>query len=666
MRTSLPRRRAPFHPILSALLGLVSALAFSQPAAAEAAAPLRLAPGLSAHAVLKADAPLIVRGDAGAGALVTVRLDARPPQRARADASGHFAVTLPPSPAGGPHQLTVSAGGAETTLDDIHFGEVWLCSGQSNMEFPLARALNPDTELASFAGLPIRLLHIPQTHSVTAAKTLPDGVQWRPADASTLPGFSAVCALFGRERAQASGGPVGLIGASWGGSQIEAWLSPAALAAFPAYADDLRLLVLYGADPAAAAARFGASWTADWLAKSGGDAIWDQPAADGFRPVPMPWRDWQTYDDDRLQGHLGMVWFRTAVTLDPESAATPATLALGGVDELDAVFVNGRFIGSTFGWGTPRVYALPPGTLRAGANDILVNVYNGWGPGGMTGPEAAMQLRLGDARAPLPGASWQYRPEPAAFGAPVRAPWETISGLTGLHQAMIAPLSGTPLSGAVFYQGESNTGRAGAYAPLLTALITDWRRHFGAELPVVVVQLTAFGALAADAGPSGWAALREAQRRVAVADRRVGLAVTLDAGDPSDIHPANKQIVAGRVATVAAALLDAKGPPANIDGGAAQAAQWQDGAVRVTFAPGATPRLHSHHRPVGFQICDAAGACTFADAARAADGAILVTAAPTTARVHYCWADVPFCNMLQPNGAPVSPFSLAVEPSPAR
>ena len=244
---------------------------------------------------------------------------------------------------------------------------------------------------------------------------------------------------------------------------------------------------------------------------------------------------------------------------------------------------------------------------------------------------------------------------------PPRAPWESISGLGGLHNAMIAPLGKLPMAGALWYQGESNAGDATGYERLLEALIAGWRSRFGAALGFIVVQLPNFGTPPIQPGESGWARIRDAQRRAAVADPATGLVVIIDAGDDRDLHPPNKLLVGQRAANVAGALV--YGSSAIVDGIGPVRAWMQGARTLVEFVPPEeTLVVAGDSTPVAFELCgDDASSCVYADAERV-DNRILLTAPdmPDPRRVRYCWADAPICNLYGSSGLPVGTFEIPI------
>ncbi len=203
-----------------------------------------------------------------------------------------------------------------------------------------------------------------------------------------------------------------------------------------------------------------------------------------WHDVPLPMRDWKTWGVPELKNHDGMVWFRRSFNLSAAQAAGTAALSLGAIDEVDETWVNGRAVGNSFGWGTERTYHLPAGVLHAGENLIVVNVLSTWDAAGMYGPPEHMALRCADGSSVALGGQWRYQFVADSMGYPPRSPWESIGGLSSLHNAMIAPLEPYGLRGVLWYQGESNVGNAAQYQQLLAGLMDDWRRKFSSALAV--------------------------------------------------------------------------------------------------------------------------------------------------------------------------------------
>lgn len=618
------------------------------------------------HAVLQRDVPIRLWGRAHPGDEVSVALAGRK-ARTRADAEGRWELRLAPLKAGGPHVLTARSGGVVQTLDDVLVGDVWLCSGQSNMELQVWRSLDARAEIANAAGDTIRLLTVPQEGSATPLDTFPAPAQWKTVTPDTLRDFSAACFYFARELQKTVDVPMGLINAAWGGSRIQAWTSGEALRTTGDYGDELDVLDLYGRDPVAAVGRWGELWQAWWSGRAdgAGDGMpWSPDApGKGWRAAPKALGPWERWGVPELASFDGMVWYRTTVTLTAAQAATGAALALGPADEIDMTWVNGRAVGSTYGAGAGRDYPLPPGLLREGRNTVVVNVLDTYRDGGLAGPASLHALRFADGSSvPLDG-GWTYRVVPPAYGSPPRAPWQTAAGLSTLYNGMIAPLGHYGLRGVLWYQGESNTFEADRYAALLRTLRRDWRARFGDGLPWLVVQLAGYGMPKAQPGESDWAALREAQRNAADGDARTGLVVAIDIGDRYDIHPPNKQELGRRLARAARHVVYGEQVPPS--GPVPRQATRAGDAVVLAFAD-ATGDLVAlgAARAIGFELCgDARDSCRYADADVQGNRVVLrAPAALQATRVRYCWADGPVCTLFDGAGQPAGPFEIPIPP----
>jgi len=637
------------------------------------------------HAVLQRDKPITIWGDAAAGEGVTVTL-AGASAHTSADASGRWSAVLPAMSAGGPFVLSAqSASGMRQAAGDVLVGDVFLCSGQSNMEMAVERAGNSFDEIATSANDSIRMLTV--AHSVSAAPLaqFDHPVSWQVAGPHTVGAWSATCFYFARELQKTVHVPLGLVHASWGGTNIRPWISTSGFHALGGYDQALRTLALYAKDPPAGQAQFAAQWEAWWRGKSG-----DRAGAEPWNPktnvkdwpqAPPGLGDWRAWGAPELHDFTGSVWFRTHINLTAAQAKAATRIDLGLVNQVDETWLNGRALGNTFGYDAERSYAVPPGVLHAGDNVLVINAASTYGRGGLLtgGARRALQLAGGESIA-LDG-PWQYRVVPAAIGYPPRSPWEPIGGVTTLYNAMIAPLGAYGFRGAVWYQGESNADEAGTYRGLLAGLMADWRRQLGAELPFLVVQLPNWGHEQTAPGEhSNWAQLREAQRQAVAADAHAGLAVTIDIGEPGNLHPTNKQDVGKRLAHAARHVIYGEaiapsGPTARratrtADQIAPAGDSLADRSVVVDFydVDGGLV-AYSHEGPIGFELCgDTPQTCRFADATIEGDKIVLAVprGGPAPTHVRYGWADAPVCTLSDRSGLPAGPFDLAIQADSGR
>ena len=614
--------------------------------AAANAGPLTLDAPITDHAVVQRGKSIPLGGTAAPGSAVSVSFGGAE-QAARADAAGRWRVELPANDAGGPHVLEIESGGEALTFGDILVGDVWLCSGQSNMEFTLRHATNSDYEVASANHPSLRLLNVPRQSSPVPKDSFAQPTAWQPSTPQSAADFSAACYIMGRELQAHQAIPIGLIASSWGGSVIEDWISREALQTIPRYRPTLSLLDAYAQNPAGALE----AWTGlleGWL----GAAI-DPPAAAAWRTVPGS-RIWEEWGDPSLQFFNGVGYYRTHVTLSADQVGM-ALLALGAVDDIDVTKVNRTVVGANQTWDLDREYTVPVGALKAGENLIEVVAVDGGGGGGLWG-ETPRSLILADGTT-VPLTDWTFAkgPDLAELGMAPSIPWLGGSGRTTLYNGMIAPLHGYPLKGFAWYQGEANVADAAGYAELMPLLIADWRARFGAQT-FTMVQLANFGPLASEPSDDSWAQLRDVQRRVADADPQVGMASALDVGQPSDIHPTDKQSVGRRLALAARELalgeaVESRGPsPVSVE-------RTGEGiAVRFDHGP---LKLVGGGEALGFELCDAAAQCRFVPGRLSGD-TIVLPADPAAREVRYLWQASPLVNLYNASDLPATGFALPI------
>ena len=641
--------------MLRTILAGVSLLALAGPAFA-APTPTGL---IGDHAVLQRGKPIVVRGTATPDETVTVVLAGRSAQ-ARAGRDGSFTATLPALSAGGPYDLSLIAPSGTTQVHDVLVGDVFLCSGQSNMELPVERAQDAGSAIHGPADDQLRLVTIAKVTAPVAQDHFAQAPAWAVAGPQNIGGFSAACFYMVRELRGTAKVPIGAIHSSWGGSSISAWMGDDAqrAAGRGAQAD---LLKLYARDPAAAMRTAAATWETWWRTQSGdapGHEPWQPDATLDWKPVPRT-DFYENWGVPALQSYLGMLWYQKTVDLTPEQARQVATIAIGPADDADRVWINGKPVGGRGGWDA-RVYTVPAGTLVAGRNVITINIENAYATGGLPGPAEVMKLGFGDGSSVPIGDGWRYAIAKKASGTSPRVPWDDITGAGTIYNAMIAPLGSIGLAGVAWYQGESDTDIPG-YHTRLKAMMAEWRRQFAApDLPFAIVSLAGFGKPAIAPGESGWARVRDDQRRVAEGDGHAALAMAIDLGDPLDIHPGEKHEIGRRLARAMASIAYGATPPPS---GPQAVSVTRDaaGGATVTFT-GVAGALHTRSaaQATGFELCgDAVGTCRYA--AATANGARVTLAGdgkPVT-RVRYAWADFPVVNVVDDAALPAGPFEMA-------
>jgi sialate O-acetylesterase len=628
-------------------------------AGGEAAAAPALNPLFGDHAVLQRDRPIAVWGTAEPGERLTLNLGSSLTM-AVADASGHWRAELSSMPAGGPFRLTVTGrDGATSVADDVLIGDVWLCSGQSNMEWPLRASLQGEGAIGAAADPQLRLLNVPRVGAQAPARTI-EGISWQVAAPEAARDFSAACYFMARSLRASQNVPIGAIAASWGGTQVRAWMDAESVAAIGDA--DSQLFALHQSDPVAAERQMAPAWQAWWRGPAGG-APGSEPWIDSSRlawtPVPSIalWENW----GGRMANFDGMVWLRRRFTLTAAQAARGATLELGAIDDMDRTWVNGQAVGGSAAWDALRAYPVPRGLLRAGANEIVVNVYDFGQGGGMAGPAGRVRLVLDGAPPIALGDGWDYSVAERSPGPPPATSWDFPTGFTWIYNGMIAPLGPIGLAGVAWYQGEADVGLAGSYADRLAAMMAGWRRQFRApELPFLIVSLANFGPPQLRPQASGWAALREQQRLAVRRDRHAALVVAMDLGERDDIHPANKFEVGRRLARAARRLAYGGAEPVGPE--AVRAHRTQAGII--VQLDGITGALHSWSGPrvLALELCgETQESCRYADGVVDRSTIRIAEDGRPATRVRYGWANAPVTNLYDEAPLPVGPFELAID-----
>lgn len=642
------------------LLLVIGLLFICGNALAQPATSVRLPAIFSDHMVVQRDVPVVMWGWADPGGSVTVSMG-QTEASTRVGSDGTWRVELPPVPAGGPYEIRV-VGSDTLTFKDVLAGEVWIGSGQSNMEWPLASVNNADQEIAAARYPQIRLFTVERAVSPRPeVDVVSEG--WKVTSPETVGGFSAVAYFFGRELHQELGVPIGLINSSWGGTVAEAWTSREALRQIPDFHEVLERvehladsidLINQDFDERLAA------WTQKVAAEDVGfkdSTPWYQPELDEASweemDVPILW------ESAGLPGFDGVVWYRKTFELTPEQAGGDLTLHLGPIDDIDSTWVNGVPVGSTSIYNRARIYPIEAGILMPGRNTITVRVIDTGGGGGFFGRPDEMALTAGEDASDMVvslAGPWKYKVAldfTALPPPPVRMSLENTP--TTLFNAMIAPLTPYPIQGVIWYQGESNAGRAYQYRKLFPTLIDDWRSQWdNVDMPFLFVQLANFMAVQKEpVEPSEWAELREAQSRT-LSLPRTAMAVTIDIGEADDIHPRNKQDVGRRLALAALAKVYGRG--VEYSGPVYRLMRREGSTAHIVFdhAEG----LHAREGEVkGFAI--AGPDRRFVAANARIEGNTVIVSSPEVAEpvaVRYGWANNPVVNLYNAAGLPASPF----------
>jgi len=608
----------------------------------------------SSNMVLQRNRPIPVWGWAAAGEKITVQFN-KQVKTTKADKAGEWKVTLDPEPAGGPFVLTVK-GKDQLTLGNVLVGEVWICSGQSNMEWIVRNVNNAPEEIKNANFPQIRHLKVPLTVATTPQKDIKGG-EWKVCSPETVPDFTAVGYFFARDLFNQLQVPIGLINTTWGGTMVETWTSREAFERTEEFKTlfgtrsftDLEAAMQQKVDAMikkieAQQGPLTSVNAATWRSADLNDGDW------GHMQLPGVWESAGYPDLD------GVVWFRKTITLADAEAGKPAQLELAKIDDDDETYINGTKVGSTSGYNLDRRYTIPAGLLKAGKNVIAVRVTDGTGGGGIYGEAAAMKLTIDNKAQSLAG-DWLFRVESMNkenIGKPGPNSYPTL-----LFNAMLKPLIPYAIKGAIWYQGETNAGRAYQYRTAFPLMINDWRQRWNeGDFPFYFVQLASFNAGNGDSQHgSSWAELREAQTAT-LSLPNTGMAVTMDIGESKDIHPRNKQDVGKRLAAIALNNLYEK--KMEYSGPLYQSMKVTGNKVALTFTHAGNGFMvkDKYGYIKGFEIAGADQHFHFAKAL--VEGNTIVVFSEEVANpvaVRYAWADdMPEVNLYNKEGFPAVPF----------
>lgn len=621
-------------------------------------AEIRLPRLFGDNMVLQRDKPIAVWGWAAPGEKVTVHFNGQT-KTVRTDKQGQWSLRLDPMSAGGPYQMIVNGGKSDKTFNNVMIGEVWICSGQSNMEMPIAgwgKINNYQQEIADANFDAIRQIKVPNTVALIPQTDIPGG-EWKVCSPQTAGDFSATAYFFARELYQKLHIPIGLINTSWGGTMVETWTSRGAFE----QSDEFREMIgtmKTGSDIKKLGEEKKDELTKKIVALQGSltgdetqyastgldDAHWEK------MKLPGQWEQ----AGMGLEDLDGIVWFRKVIDIPAAEAGQAAVLDVGKIDDADETYVNGVKVGATTNYTTHRQYMIPAGVLKAGRNVIAVRVEDTGGNGGIYGEPGELKCTIGVREISLAG-DWSFRVARIVMNTamgPNSAP-------TLLFNAMINPLIPYTIRGAIWYQGEANAGRAYQYRKAFPLMITDWRQHWkDGDFPFYFVQLASWNANNGNSQRgSTWAELREAQA-MTLALPNTGMAVTTDIGNSIDIHPKDKQDVGKRLAFIA--LNNLYGQTMEYSGPVYQSMQVDGQKVILHFSHTgsglSTPDKYGYLR--GFEVAGSDHVWHYAKAGIQGDKVVVWSDVVTSpVAVRYGWMDDALeDNLFNKEGLPAPPF----------
>jgi len=619
----------------------------------QAYAEVRLPKILSDNMVLQREKPITIWGWANEGEKITVQFN-KQTKSTKTDKGGKWVVSLAPEAAGGPFTLTVK-GTNTITLSNILVGEVWICSGQSNMEWPVRTVTNALDEIQNANFPEIRHFTVQKSISTQLEDDVKGG-DWKVCSPQTVDDFTAVGYFFAREVYKKIKVPIGLVHTSWGGTHSETWTSKTAFQQSDEFKNMIVSMSVVDLDN---------------LAKQKKEEI-EKKLVEAHIKLPIGneathWKE--TGFDDKLWPTIkipqlwettlgeidGTIWFRKNFTIAAEDAGQSATLELSMIDDNDETFVNGVKVGGINGYNVKRVYTIQPSLLTEGRNSISVKVVDTGGGGGLYGEAKDMRLVTQSQKVISLAGDWNFQIESMSLGAtvsPNRYP-------TLLFNAMLNPLLNLSIRGALWYQGESNAGRAYQYRKEFPLMIQDWRAHFKqGDFPFYFVQLASYNSANGNSERgSTWAELREAQT-MTLSLPNTGMAVTTDIGEAKDIHPRNKQDVGKRLAAIA---LNRLYNTTMIDGGPTYQSMKIEGRnVRLTFSQIGTGLLvkDKYGYLKGFEIAGSDQKFYYVKAwVEGNDIVVSCEAVTEPVAVRFAWADNPEdANLFNKEGFPAVPF----------
>jgi sialate O-acetylesterase len=646
-------------------LGLFSCL---QPAwvSAQLALPAFFSDGM----VLQRGTDIRIWGKAAPGSKVVVKWQGEASE-VKANRSGQWTFEGAPLSAGGPHTLQVTNRKETITIADILIGDVWICSGQSNMEWPVSRSNNAEAEIEGANYPEIRLFDLPRQRSFTPLEFFKEKATWKKAVGENVATFSAVAFYFGRELHYEEGVPIGLISTNWGGTNVETWTSGPGLKGFP----DIYRKVEEMQNQSKTIEEIEAEQNAalrEWEEKyferyqQGEDNSWPSSNLNDeeWNEIDLP-RDLQTVG---LGDFDGVIWFRKTFAMPEALRGKDLFLRLGYIDDFDEVWINGQSIGRTSDVNTWRSYPVSASLFNElGPNTIAVKILHKSGHGGLV-EERKDKFGLSQSRYEILDTdlsltvNWKYRaaeeldsaiPDPPAETDPIKP----NNHPSLLYNAMIHPFVKLPIKGAIWYQGESNASRAYEYRKLFPNMITDWRRQWRQEFPFFWVQLANFRAPKDKPGDSEWAELREAQS-LALKLPKTGMASAIDIGEADDIHPRNKQEVGHRLAL--SALKVAYDRDVVHSGPVFESAAFGGQEVTLTFSDigSGLTAMHKDGTLNGFSVAGPDQVFHWAQGRIVGDKVIVHSPeVEEPVAVRYAWADNPHhANLYNQEGLPALPF----------
>lgn len=492
--------------------------------------------------VLQRNTPLLIWGSAEPGENIYIKFKKKKYETV-ADANGKWRINLPEMKAGGPYSMQIN----DIVLNDILIGDVYLCSGQSNMELPVNRVMDKfASEVNGYENNSIRYVKVPYSYDFSEKQDDVKTVSWKAMNKEKIMGYSAICYFFSRIMQEKTGVPVGIINSSWGGTPVEAWISEEGLKDFPAY---INQKAMYEDNELVALIKKmenerGNAWRNQLYRSDAGihsDIPWYSEKLDDseWEKVDMFSSEWASLNGRPINGTH---WFRKDFDIPESWNISDAVLRLGCIVDADSVFVNGHFVGSVSYQYPPRIYTVPSELLKHGKNQITIRLFSNGGYPSFV-QDKPYKLICGDNDVDLTGI-WKHKTGSVMPSAPSSTGFQNVP--VGLYNGMIFPLRNYKFKGIVWYQGESNVGRWNEYSSLLSAMIADWRKLFDSQLPFYIIELADF--LAPDnPGRSAWAALRKQQAITAEKNPDTYLIKNSDTGEWNDIHPLDKKTAAIRL-----------------------------------------------------------------------------------------------------------------------